>query len=113
MKTKFIIVLLMFFTLGVSAMGLQEDTVDYTVTTSWVLLLTPVIVLASTWLFKKLSPLVSGTVTLLVVAGLSGLLVAITSWIGDTNNTWWVQFLLGLGAVFINQLYRQFTNSNR
>lgn len=71
--------------------------------------LMPVIVLGATWLIKKVLPFIRGTATLIVVP----LVSTGIAWLGtvlDSDSSFLVSLLAGLGSVFLNQLYRHITD---
>ncbi len=95
--------MLLFFVSPVFGMS-QDSDVDLTNPASLVAYLSPFIILAATWLFKKMIPLLTGTWTLVFVLALSALLTFVTNALGNPDATWLSQFGLGLASVFIHQL---------
>lgn len=89
----------------------QEELVDFGSASSVITWLMPVIVLGATWLIKKIAPFITGTVTLIVVP----LVSTGIAWLGtvlDSDSSFLVSLLAGLGSVFLNQFYRHLTGSN-
>jgi len=78
-----------------------------------VIFLTPIIVLLVTMLVKVVKPLIPGWLLLTVVTLLSGLLTFISELLIAPENTWLIQFLLGMLAVVIDQFIKQFGESKR
>tara|TARA_R110000772_G_scaffold182375_2_gene293630 strand:+ start:2042 stop:2341 length:300 start_codon:yes stop_codon:yes gene_type:complete len=81
---------------------------DFNDPSALVTAISPLIILAATWAVKKLVPIVSGVGTLIVVTVLSAISAWVTGLIIE-DGSWLILFLAGLGSVFINQVYVQFT----
>jgi hypothetical protein len=96
------------FLLAPVAIFAQDEPIDFGQASSVITWLMPVITLGATWLIKKIAPFITGTVTLIVVP----LVSTAIAWLGtviDGTTDFWVSLLAGLGAVFLNQLYRYIT----
>jgi len=85
--------------------GTEVPQIDLTNVNTIIGILTPLLTLVATWLFKKVSDKITGVVTLVVVPVVAGLFTLITQWLTDTTLSWGLQLLLGCSAVFIHQLY--------
>lgn len=90
----------------------NTETVDLNDPASVITWLMPVITLAVTWGIKQITPLITGWVTLIVVPLISGGIAYIAT-VLDSDAGFWIQFLAGLGSVFLNQLYRQLTGNSK
>jgi MFS superfamily sulfate permease-like transporter len=110
-KFKFLILmLLLIMPMAIMAQsGMSPEEVTPTTIAEW---LTPVIVLLAVWGVRKLKPSIPGWATMLVVTALSAAVAWITTLLSDTADMSFItQTLYGLLAVFINQLYRQFSDA--
>lgn len=104
--------LIFFFALLFTALPVMAQTaqdVDVNDPASVVAYLTTFIVLAVTWLVRKLRPSIPGWATMLVVVGLSSAASYLTGLVGNPELGWLAQFGLGLASTFVHQLYKQFT----
>lgn len=105
------LMLMAFLVLIPTALFAQSDPIDFGSASSLITWLMPVITLGVTWLVKKIAPFVTGTVTLIVVP----LVSTGIAWLGtvvDADSSFLVSLLAGLGSVFLNQFYRQITNTD-
>ena len=113
MKTQIKILLtsaLMLFTISIFATTQDVGTNPEPLTIiGW---LTPFIVLVATWLFRKVAPKIPGWSTMIIISGLSAAVAWVTNISGLSDMSFLTQTLYGLLAVFINQMYRQFTGGN-
>lgn len=85
----------------------QDEPIEFGNAQSILTWLMPVITLGVTWLVKKISPFITGTVTLIAVPLISTGIAYLGTISSDSNFI--VLFLAGLGSVFLNQLYRVYT----
>lgn len=100
--------LLFVLLLAPMALLAQEETIDFGNATSVITWLMPLITLGTTWLIKQIAPVVTGTATLIVVP----LVSTAIAWLGtalEPDSSFTISFLVGLGSVFLNQLYREIT----
>ena len=108
---KKFLLLTMFFALFVTAplfamvQDVEVPEVDLTNVNVIIGILTPLITLLGTWLFKKVSSKITGVVTLVVVPVIAGLFTLVTQALTNTDMSWILQLLLGCSAVFLHQLY--------
>lgn len=102
--------LLVVVLLAPMALMAQEENIDFGNATSVITWLMPLITLGTTWLIKKIAPVITGTTTLIVVP----LVSTAIAWIGTVlqpDSSFIISFLVGLGSVFLNQLYRSITSN--
>lgn len=110
MKLKFLLTaLLMFATFGAFA-SVADGDLDLANPASLIQLLTPLIVLGTTWIVRKVNPVIPGWATMLVVPLLSAAVSWATTLLDNPDLSWLLQFLYGLLSVFIHQVYKQFTD---
>jgi len=102
----FFILTLMVLPLMIFAQG--SDPIDFGSAGSILTWLAPVITLGVTWLIKKISPIINGTTTLIVVP-LVSTGIAYLGTLASSDASFLVMFLAGLGSVFLNQFYRSLT----
>lgn len=114
MKKSIVLLLALFATMGTYAgtVLMVQTEVDFTDPGSLVAYLSTFIVLAATWLFKKVAPSIPGWSTMLIVAGISALLTYLTNSLLNPDLSWLAQFGLGLAATFVHQLSIQFSGSS-
>jgi hypothetical protein len=84
------------------------DAIDFGNATSVITWLMPVITLGVTWLVKKIAPFVTGTITLIAVPLVSTGIAYLSTLISE-DSSFWLNAAVGLGSVFLNQLYRSLT----
>ena len=75
--------------------------------------LTPFLVFGATWIATKIQPLIPGWLILTVVTILSAILTWVTQIIGNPDQSIIIQFLLGMIAVVISQIIKQFSGTKR
>lgn len=112
MKKLFLLTFMLFATTATFALAFVQDEVpqvDLTNVNVIVGILTPVVTLLATWLFKKFSTKITGTLTLLIVPVTAGLFTLITQALTKTDISWILQIALGAGATFLHQLYLYLT----
>lgn len=83
--------------------------VDLTNADTLVSILMPVLTLAAAWGAKKLLPFIKGTVTLIVVPVLAGLIGLLANWVAGTDLSMLMTVLTGSAAVLLHQLYVNIT----
>ena len=83
----------------------QDEPIDFGDSASVLTWLSPLITLGVTFLIKKIMPFVTGTTTLIVVPLVSSG-IAYLGTVIQPDSSWLLSFLVGLGAVFLNQLSR-------
>ena len=115
MKKTILFLALLFVTIGTYAAStsLFQTDIDMSDPASVVAYLTTFIVLASTFVFKKMAPAIPGWAVMMIVTGLSALVTYLTNQLGSPDLSWVAQFGLGLAATFVHQLSRQFNPSSR
>lgn len=108
MKKQFLLTLLFLVCIPLSIFAATSQELDFKEPSSIVIWLMPLLTLSATWLIKKIAPFITGNVTLMVVPLLALAITWLTSIItGEAS--WLEQLLAGVGAVYVNQLYRSFT----
>lgn len=113
MKTKFLLLLVMFLFSAVAvAMPEVAQEVDIQDPSSIVVYLTPFIVLAATYLIRLVKPSIPGWATMLVVLAFSTLTTFLTDLLANPDIGFFAQFGLGLASVFVHQLQKQFTSND-
>lgn len=116
MKLKFLftaLILLAFSTFAFATNTFQEEVSIAPTAATIVTWLTPFIVLGATWLVKVAKPVIPGWATMLVVTAISAAVTWASTLLENPDLSWLQQFGFGLLAVFINQAYRQFTNTEK
>jgi hypothetical protein len=90
----------------------DEKPIDFGSASSILTWLAPIITLgatlASTWLIKKISPIINGATTLIIVPLVSTAISYLGTLVSDEAN-FFTMFFGGIGSVFLNQFYRQLT----
>ena len=78
-------------------------------TTEILLLLAPILTYVATWLLKRITPLISGNVTILVVTALSMLSTYVADLLVE-DVSWTAHFLAGAAAIIIDQIKKGLTS---
>lgn len=112
MKTKNFLVMLLFMMVTFTTFAFVQDGSTDPGSGTIVEWLTPFIVLAGTWVFRKFAGKIPGWATMIVVSSLSAAVAWVTPLVTNVDASYLEQVLYGLLAVFINQLYRQITGGN-
>lgn len=75
--------------------------------------LTPFFVMLGTWIFNKVSPLVPGWLVVTFVTILTALITYIYQLLATPDLAWYWQFALGMLAITLNQVVKQFSPEKR
>lgn len=114
MKNYLKIFMLMAFLLvgsNLFAVNLQ-DAAELVTSEQIVLWLTPFAVLLGTYVVRLVKPSIPGWATMIVVSALSTGVAWITNLVVGGDTSFLIKVGIGLGAVILNQMYRQFTGGN-
>lgn len=107
---KTVLTLLMAFVCVFAFASVQDiPSVDLTNPDVIVGILTAVVTLVATWTAKKFMPFLTGTVTLVAVPILAGLIGLLTNYIMENDLSFLMKVLTGTGSVYLHQLYLNIT----
>lgn len=109
-KMFFSMALIFLISIPLFATGAQEVTPETTTPMQIVEWLTPFIVLAATYLVRLVFSKIPGWATMIVVTVLSSLVTWATN-IDTSEMSYIMQTLYGMLAVFIHQVYKQFSKA--
>lgn len=108
MKIKHFLVLVLMLCITTTFAFNMQNSLESSTIVEW---LTPFIVLAGTAIARYIIPKVPGWATMIIVSGLSAAVAWVTN-VDGSDMSFIMQTVYGLLAVFINQIYRQFTGGN-
>lgn len=117
MKTKmkfYVMTLLMLFvSMSTFAMVQEIPEVDLTNTSVLIAIATPIVVYFVTFVLKKFISQINGMYTIALTLLLAGIFTWLTNSMAEGNLSWFLQLLLGLVAVAVDQAYKILSNNNK
>lgn len=112
MKIKNFLSLVLMLFITTATFAITQETAEPLTAETVVLWLTAPAVFLGTAIVRWAKPSIPGWATVLVVSGLSTVLAWITNIVVDGDTSFFAKVAIGLGAIVISQVYRQFTGGN-